>query len=67
MVFAAGGPVTARQLAQVLPDGVEAEAVLAELAARYALFDYPQPGGGCMLTSEGFGKRLRVAPCEAPP
>jgi len=30
-----------------------------ELAAHYALFDYPQPGGGCMLTSEGFGKRLR--------
>jgi tRNA-uridine 2-sulfurtransferase len=30
-----------------------------ELAAYYGISDYPQPGGGCMLTSEGFGKRLR--------
>jgi tRNA-uridine 2-sulfurtransferase len=30
-----------------------------ELAEYYGITDYPQPGGGCMLTSEGFGKRLR--------
>jgi len=30
-----------------------------ELARKYALTDYPQPGGGCMLTSEGFSNRLR--------
>lgn len=30
-----------------------------ELAQKYALTDYPQPGGGCMLTSEGFSNRLR--------
>lgn len=31
-----------------------------ELAARYGIKDYPQPGGGCMLTKEGFGKKLRA-------
>ncbi len=30
-----------------------------ELAQKYGLTDYPQPGGGCMLTSEGFSNRLR--------
>jgi tRNA-uridine 2-sulfurtransferase len=30
-----------------------------ELAQHYGISDYPQPGGGCMLTSEGFGTRLR--------
>jgi hypothetical protein len=30
-----------------------------ELALKYGLTDYPQPGGGCMLTSEGFSNRLR--------
>ena len=29
------------------------------LAARYGIEDYPQPGGGCMLTKEGFANRLR--------
>jgi len=31
----------------------------AELAARLGIVDYPQPGGGCMLTGEGFANRLR--------
>ena len=30
-----------------------------ELAEHFGIADYPQPGGGCMLTSEGFAKRLR--------
>ena len=30
-----------------------------ELAQKYGLKDYPQPGGGCMLTNEGFSNRLR--------
>jgi tRNA-uridine 2-sulfurtransferase len=28
------------------------------LALAYGINDYPQPGGGCMLTKEGFGKKL---------
>ena len=31
----------------------------AELARLFGIRDYPQPGGGCMLTSEGFSNRLR--------
>ncbi len=31
----------------------------AELAQKYGITDYPQPGGGCMLTKEGFSNRLR--------
>lgn len=29
------------------------------LAAHYGIREYPQPGGGCMLTKEGFANRLR--------
>jgi tRNA U34 2-thiouridine synthase MnmA/TrmU len=29
------------------------------LAGHYAIRDYPQPGGGCMLTNEGFAARLK--------
>jgi tRNA-uridine 2-sulfurtransferase len=29
------------------------------LAEHYGIVDYPQPGGGCMLTKEGFAKRLK--------
>ena len=29
------------------------------LARHYGIADYPQPGGGCMLTKEGFALRLR--------
>ena len=28
------------------------------LAESYGITDYPQPGGGCVLTKEGFGKKL---------
>ena len=30
-----------------------------ELAQKYGLTGYPQPGGGCMLTNEGFSNRVR--------
>ena len=30
------------------------------LAVRYGLTGYAQPGGGCLLTKEGFAKKLRV-------
>ena len=30
-----------------------------ELAEHYGLVDYPSPAGGCLLTQESFGKRLR--------
>ncbi len=30
-----------------------------ELAARYGIREIPQPGGGCMLTKEGFSRKLR--------
>ncbi len=30
-----------------------------ELVKRYGMVDYPQPGGGCMLTKEGFVRKLR--------
>jgi hypothetical protein len=29
------------------------------LAKHYGIRDYPQPGGGCMLTNEGFAARLK--------
>ncbi len=29
------------------------------LVKRYGITDYPQPGGGCVLTKEGFVKKLR--------
>ncbi|MCE5334923.1 MAG: tRNA 4-thiouridine(8) synthase ThiI [Desulfobacteraceae bacterium] len=31
-----------------------------ELAEQFGIADYPQPGGGCLLTKEGFSDRLRV-------
>jgi hypothetical protein len=30
-----------------------------DLVKRYGIVDYPQPGGGCMLTKEGFVSKLR--------
>ncbi|WP_448382650.1 tRNA 4-thiouridine(8) synthase ThiI [Desulfosoma sp.] len=30
-----------------------------ELAARYGIRDFPQPGGGCMLTKEGFARKVK--------
>jgi hypothetical protein len=31
----------------------------ASLAEHYGIAEYPQPGGGCMLTKEGFARRLK--------
>ena len=59
MIFAAATPVTARQLAQLLPDGAEPEPVLAALAARYA-------GRGVELVEVGGGWQFRTAPDLAP-
>lgn len=59
LVFAAAQPVTARQLAQVLPEGVEAEAVLAALQARYA-------GRGVELVAVAGGWQFRTAADLAP-
>jgi segregation and condensation protein B len=59
MLFAAAAPVTARALGQVLPEGVEAEAVLAALAARYA-------GHGVEVVEVGGGWQFRTAPDLAP-
>lgn len=30
-----------------------------ELAAKYGIVDYPSPAGGCKLTEEGFGRKLK--------
>lgn len=59
MVFASAAPVTTRQLAQVLPEGVEAEAVLAALRDRYA-------GRGVELAEVAGGVQFRTAPDLAP-
>ena len=59
LVFAAASPVTPRQLAQVLPEGIEAETVLAALRARYA-------GRGVELTDVAGGVQFRTAPDLAP-
>ncbi len=55
MVFAAAAPVTPRQLAQMLPDGSDAEAVIAALRARYA-------GRGVELVEVAGGVQFRTAP-----
>ncbi len=59
LVFASGGPVTARQLQQLLPDGVEAEAVIAALRARYS-------GRGVELADVAGGVQFRTAEDLAP-
>jgi segregation and condensation protein B len=59
LVFASAEPVPARVLAQLLPEGDEAEAVLAELARRYG-------GRGVELVSVGGGVQFRTAPDLAP-
>ncbi|MDA8052379.1 MAG: SMC-Scp complex subunit ScpB [Rhodospirillales bacterium] len=55
LVFASAEPVPARVLAQLLPEGDDAEAVLAELARRYA-------GRGVELVWVGGGVQFRTAP-----
>jgi len=59
LVFASAGPVSERVLAQALPDGADAEAVLAALGARYA-------GRGVELVEVGGGWQFRTAPDLAP-
>ena len=59
MVFASAEPVTLRQLVQVLPEGVEAEAVIAALRARHA-------GSGVELVDVAGGVQFRTAPDLAP-
>ena len=59
MVFASATPVTARQLGQVLPEGIEAETVLTALRARYA-------GRGVELVEVAGGVQFRTAPDLAP-
>ncbi len=55
LIFASATPVTARALTQALPDGAEAEAVLAALQARYA-------GRGVELVEVAGGWQFRTAP-----
>ncbi len=55
LIFASATPVTARALTQALPDGAEAEAVLAALQARYA-------GRGVELVEVSGGWQFRTAP-----
>ncbi len=59
MVFAAAAPVLPRQLAQMLPEGVEVEAVIAALRDRYA-------GRGVELVEVAEGVQFRTAPDLAP-
>jgi segregation and condensation protein B len=54
LVFASPAPVTPRQLAQLLPDGIETEAVFAALRARYA-------GRGVELADVAGGVQFRTA------
>jgi tRNA-uridine 2-sulfurtransferase len=64
-------PLSARLLAPTIPETeglIDRERLLdihgrsrkrqMALAETYGITDYPQPGGGCMLTKEGFGKKL---------
>ncbi|MGH7105766.1 MAG: SMC-Scp complex subunit ScpB [Acetobacteraceae bacterium] len=55
LVFASADPVPARVLSQLLPEGDEAEVVLAELARRYR-------GRGVELVAVGGGVQFRTAP-----
>jgi segregation and condensation protein B len=59
MVFAAATPVSARALAQVLPEDADADAVIAALRERYA-------GRGVELVEVAGGVQFRTAPDLAP-
>lgn len=59
LVFASTAPVSARALAQVLPEEADADAVLAALGARYA-------GRGVELALVGGGVQFRTAPDLGP-
>ena len=59
MVFAAAAPVAARELANLLPVGVDPDAVVAALRERYA-------GRGVELAEVAGGLQFRTAPDLAP-
>ena len=59
LIFAATTPVTTRQLTLLLPDGADADAVLAQLRDRYAT-------RGVELVEVGGGWQFRTAPDLAP-
>jgi segregation and condensation protein B len=59
LVFASAGPVGARALSQLLPEEMDADAVLAALRERYA-------GRGVELAEIGGGVQFRTAPDLAP-
>ena len=59
LVFASAGAVPTRTLSQLLPDHVDADAVIAALRERYA-------GRGVELTETGGGLQFRTAPDLAP-
>jgi segregation and condensation protein B len=59
LVFASAGPVGARALSQLLPENVDADAVIAALRERYA-------GRGVELVSAGGGVQFRTAADLAP-
>jgi len=66
-------PLSARLLEPTLPEieGLVDRARLLDISGRgrkrqialaehYGIRDYPQPGGGCLLTKEGFSRKLRL-------
>ena len=59
LVFASAGPVGARALSQLLPENMDADAVIAALRERYA-------GRGVELAETGGGVQFRTAPDLAP-
>jgi segregation and condensation protein B len=59
LVFASASPVSARALSQLLPDTMDADAVIAALRDRYA-------GRGVELVETGGGIQFRTAPDLAP-
>lgn len=59
LIFASAEPVSARALTRVLPDDIDADAVLARLRERYA-------GRGVELIDIGTGVMFRTAPDLAP-
>ena len=59
LVFASAAPVSARTLTQALPDGADADAVIAALKERYA-------GRGVELAEVGGGLQFRTAADLAP-
>ena len=58
-MFASAGPVGARALSQLLPETLDADAVIAALRERYA-------GRGVELVEVGGGVQFRTAPDLAP-